>query len=487
MDPKVKKFIESELRRVKAIDQGAPIDDRLLSFCRQSLTAGKVALYNKSLELLFAMARGGQLNLQTQWHIYWILTRECSLKLDTHLRIGALDELYVTISRRFEAEMARYIDLSVPQVEPNQKIVVLTSQFLTLGHAPTRRVLDYSHALQRELKLPVFIINDSLTAFVKNPALEPSFDFNHLPTYNEVSSLTYKGETFAFKQVPANIMPNVQVGIALVQKIREINPLMIYNIGASSLIADACSRFVPTASLPCSFEIPNTRTRFVLVGRPIGLGDVERLNRLGSDQVVIETDINYVADDSAHAYNRSEFGLGENSFVICLVGNRLELEISAEFLNLLHELLRVNANAELLFIGPIDLDSVIRSELESTGRAHFPGALDHADKAIKLADLYLNPMRSGGGRSVFEALSAAVPVITLPVGDGFHTAGQAFVATDWEAMKALACRYIQDQHHHQAMKTVALDRANQLANVVQTQKTVLETIIPTGVKSSDTP
>ena len=74
---------------------------------------------------------------------------------------------------------------------------------------PRSRVLDYSHALQRELKLPVLIINDSLTAFVKNPALEPSFDFNHLPTYNEVSSLTYKGETFAFKQVPANIMPNV--------------------------------------------------------------------------------------------------------------------------------------------------------------------------------------------------------------------------------------------------------------------------------------
>jgi len=190
---------------------------------------------------------------------------------------------------------------------------------------------------------------------------------------------------------------------------------MVYNIGASSLIADACSQFVPTASLPCSFEIPNTRTRFVLVGRSIGPDDVERLNRLDSDQVVIETDINYVADDSEHAYSRSELGLGDNTFVVCLVGNRLELEVSAEFLNLLQELLRANANAELLFIGPIAPGSFIRTELESTGRAHFAGALDHADKAIKQADLYLNPMRSGGGRSVFEALSAAVPVITLPV------------------------------------------------------------------------
>lgn len=477
MDPKVKKYIESEYRRVKAIDQGAPTEDWLLNFCHQALTAGKGASYTKALELLFALARGGQLDLQTQWHIYWILTRESLLKLDTQLKMGGLDELYDTISRRYEAEIGRHLDLSAPVGEPTRQIVVLTSQFLTLGHAPTRRVLDYSHALQKDLGLPVFIINDALTAFVKTPALEPSYAFNHLPAYNEVSSLTYKGEAFAFKQVPAQIMPNVQVGVALVQKIREINPLMIYNIGASSLIADVCSRFVQTASLPCSFEIPNTRTRFVLVGRPIGPGDADRLNRLSRDQVLIETDINYVPDASDHVYSRSELGLGDNAFVVCLVGNRLELEISADLLKLLHDLLALNPSVELLFIGPFGQDSAIRAALEPTGRVRFAGSIDHADKAIKVADLYLNPMRSGGGRSVFEALSAAVPVITLPVGDGFHTAGQAFVASDWAEMLALARRYIEDDGHRHEMKTKAVQRANQLANVAQTQKAVLEKII----------
>jgi glycosyltransferase involved in cell wall biosynthesis len=418
---------------------------------------------SRAITVLYRTAFLDDMSLEEAWQIYWVITSTTFSNSEAVLPEGSLYTLYKYIYS-FICSMVN-LDMPYRPVESRNQdcIVILVSQFLSEGHAPTIRALDYAYTLKKYLHKEIKLINTGETNFYRNPNLEPSIKFNHFQAYSSYRAIEYKEEKFEFYQVDSE-MPNIDCYQNLVDMIYELNPLLVYNIGASSIAADLCTSFTTTASLPCSNQIPVSCSKYLMVGRQLEDADEERLLELESYQKVIETEINYLIRSSDTVYTREQFGIRKDIFLLTIVGNRLDEEITPDFMKLIKEITSEQEGIEVAVVGRL----VNRAKLEvlqSDNKIHYLGALEDASEFIKISDLYLNPNRSGGGRSGFEALHYGIPVVTLEFGDVYYTSGKVFSVKNYDDMYKLIIKYCNDKDFYRQMQKQAFERSDILSSL----------------------
>lgn len=96
------------------------------------------------------------------------------------------------------------------------------------------------------------------------------------------------------------------------------------------------------------------------------------------------------------------------------------------------------------------------------GAIRCEGAVKEVLAYMELCDLYINPIRTGGGISCVEAMIKGVPVVTTGKGDVALNAGEGFVVKDYEEMKKITLRYINDIEFYMKQSEKAKERANEL-------------------------
>ena len=78
---------------------------------------------------------------------------------------------------------------------------------------------------------------------------------------------------------------------------------------------------------------------------------------------------------------------------------------------------------------------------------------------MEICDLYINPIRLGGGFSVIEAFAKGVPGVYTKTGDVFVSGGPDFAVNDLSEMKEQIERYRKDDAFYREMSAKAKDRA----------------------------
>lgn len=217
-------------------------------------------------------------------------------------------------------------------------------------------------------------------------------------------------------------------------------------------------------------------SEFLLVGRKLNNGDEKRLKRLEPYQKVMETITNYELPEAVLEYKRSDFGIQEDAFVLGIVGNRLDKEILAEFIQVMDDILN-QQDVHFIIIGKVKEPERIKNRITKNEKIHFTGEVQEASQVIKLCDIYCNPKRNGGGRSSFEALSHRVPVITLRYGDVYYTCGEDFAVDTYGEYLERIKRYIIDKEYYQVARDNALKRANILSDLAGTQREIINKIL----------
>lgn len=448
------------------------IKDLLYLSSSMAIEGEDYLLKNKACKLLYSCCFETDLDIKELWNIYWIISRKTFS--DAHISISEnLDELYKYIYEKIE----RLINLNLDKLEtPNKNLIILiTSQFLQVEHAPTRRVLDYAYILVKKLGKQVVIINDSGLNYYPCRCLVQDVNMNFMDIYNKTENIKYKDVIVPYMQISA-YMPDIYCMKEMLMYIYDLNPGLIYNIGGSSLLADLCGKFAVTASLPCSTDIPITMSKYLLVGRTLQDSDSDRIKRLESYQQIIETVINYVPVDNKVKYEREKYGLKESDFVIIVIGNRLDSEIDTEFLSLMNKIIK-EENVHIMFVGNLSQKDKIERIVSNKEKLHFIGQINNANKMIAICNLYCNPKRSGGGRSSFEALHSGVPVVTLKYGDVYYTCGNTFTVQNYGEYFEKVQQYIYDKQYMGIMKTKAKKRAEYLSDIEKTQKDILDKIL----------
>lgn len=286
--------------------------------------------------------------------------------------------------------------------------------------------------------------------------------------YSEMNKITYKDISFQFYQ-PKEAMPNKNSMMEIIDYVLRYKPYFIFNVGGNNITSDLCSLFIPTISQSTVFSnIPRTLGTFSITANPEFL----------TKDNILSTTFTFSYKPQTNNYTRSDFSLPENKFIIIMVGGRLTEEITYDFLNELSEIF--NYNTYIIFVGKFDTyESMIEKDSLLKENSSFLGFQDDTLAVCELADLYVNPPRTGGGSSIAEALSKGKPAVTLDFGDCSFSAGENFCVKNIEEMKNTIIKYATDSEFYKTMSKKALERNKILTNT----KKALENIITSAENS----
>lgn len=452
-----------------------PWEDLQSLFAMISLTINSCEeneMCGMGLKLLYESCFFVDLDIRDMWQIYWIITRMKFTNYGVGLDINQR-KLYRHIFFKVKEQVGEFEKV---ECSGSNLIVIVTSQMLGIGHAPTRRVLDYAYAISGAMGKRVMIINDSGMHFGWSPYFVLcGFEFNYLPQNDNATAIVYKDKEFIFKQL-AGEQPDINSLKETLSEIYKLQPELVYNIGGSSLLADLCGMFTKTSCFPCSTNIPVSMSQNLFVGRKLTEADHKQIEELEPYQKIYETIVNYQLEASTYTYSRSEFGIQKDVFLIAIVGNRLYSEITDTYVDIMNQIIE-KTDAHFLIMGSEQGTEKIKGAIKQIEKVHFAGQVDNAGQAVKLCDLYCNPLRAGGGRSSFEALAQGVPVVTFSSGDVYYTCGEAFgVKDEKEYIDKIIC-YVQHPDYQNKMSRKAKQRAAYLSDIGKTQSELLSKIL----------
>lgn len=341
----------------------------------------------------------------------------------------------------------------------NGTVLVLTHGFLGERHPVSRSALERSVILQKELGKRVFLVSTGEDSQMSHAT--PMYQAevrNRNEMFNGAQIYPFLGEKVSLYQ-PINPADDI-VGISeLINYVRTINPEFVVYVGEQSFIADLLNEIVPVLAVSTIFSVlQKTHTEFVAVGRR-----ATEEEKKESYAEIIESLFTFKLKEKKHDYTRDELDIPKDKFVLAVVGTRLNADVTEEFLTAMKE--TVDAGCYLLFIGRFDAYERWCEKLPwMAENSKSLGMVDDVIGILEVADLYVNPLRLGGGYSVAEAFDAGIPAVTINYGDVAAATGEVFWVADYEEMVEQIKKYHIDSGFYDTMKTVAKQRLKELTS-----------------------
>ena len=424
------------------------------------------------LNMLKVILNNKEMTCYTKFFYYYQITRLSFLNVNVsgNKEIQEMiNELYSEIFNLFKEEL-NVSENHIPVKERNKDIIfIITSQFLNLGHAPTKTTLDRAANLQKHFNKQIFIINAA--DIMPSVGIEIFYNMtigNVIKEYSKLSVFTLKnGIEFPVFQ-PDKPMPNKSSIKEIIDYVFKYKPYFILNIG-ETIVSDLCSLFIPTIAQATVFsELLTTLGTFSVTANP----------KFQANDHTILTTFTFSYKPQTHNYKKSDFSLPEDKFLIIISGARLTDEVTYDFLNNIKEIF--NYNAHIVFAGCFDnYEEIISKDNVLKENTTFLGFQEDMLAITELCDLYINPPRTGGGSSISEALSKGKPAITLNFGDCSIAAGKDFWVNTLDEMRDTIIKYITDKEFYSEMSKKALERNEVLTNT----KKALEDIISSAENS----
>ncbi|GAB4518866.1 MAG: hypothetical protein Tsb0010_03130 [Parvularculaceae bacterium] len=366
--------------------------------------------------------------------------------------------LYGHIFERLSAAVAG--PAWIPPAERNNRLVVfVTQQFLSMAHAPTRDLVYYARYFMTRLgKVPLIVNANTAEMKLSVPFYKP-FIGSVNESLNAAQTLQIDQLKIPFRQIGAQMFDFRKLS-DMVHMIAGLKPAMVIGHGAGNYLADLCGRFTDAVIHNTTDELGPFQCQASFLCRPLPEADKEMLRGLGVDPArVIQSRPAFELPNTGPALKREDFGLSDDDRAICVVGNRLDTEITPSYLEMLRGVLADAPKAKLLLVGSEGkLDSVAQMLKEFGDRTLQAGFQGDLLAFYNVCDAFANPPRGGGGTSAAYALSRGVPVVALPAGDVATVAGPEFVFRDEEACRAELVRLVSDDAYLEARREAARAR-----------------------------
>ncbi len=365
-----------------------------------------------------------------------------------------LEEIKFEVKKQLQVELTK-----IPMMERNKNLViVITEQFLGERHAPTKVTLDRSTFIKQNMGKEVLIFN---TAEAFAPSGVVWFLGAKYGIYKEEKSREeyqyWKGEKLPYFQCD-NIMPDIDVMTMLLETVKSLKPEMVIHIGGSSLVAGLIDEMIPVLTIGTTQSgIVPTLTHYQTVQ---GMTDPKWnwvLQKMGKEEGhVIPAKFTFSFEKQQEITTRREQGLPEEMFLLFTVGNRLDEEVTDTFLDMLESVL--SEKIGMVFIGPFDKFELRAKEHPAICPYLYSlGWSSDLFSRIELCDLYVNPLRKGGGTSVVMAMCKGKPAISTDYGDVAGFIGKDFWCKNYEEMALEILRYANRPDFYKKKSAQALE------------------------------
>lgn len=378
----------------------------------------------------------------------------------------------------FEQKLSVSLEPVPYEARNHNLIVVVTEQLLSPQHGPTKTALDRCKVIIDKLDKTVLLINtgEILSNVGRIPLVIERRDSGTMydTSDNPYILLDWKGTMIPYFQCRKH-MPDVDILEELLMVMRELAPERIVSIGGSSIFTGLVSKMIPVLTvglLPSDLEC--TANSYQTLSRKMTEADIEMLKSLGFAQNhVIECVFTSSLLPQTEKISKGDLGISEEAFLLAVVGARLDTEITDEFLDMLEEL--EESKLQVIFLGVFQgYEAIIQKHTKLVGKVSYLGFCDDILSRMEVCDLYINPIRKGGGTSCVEAMYMGVPVITTSYGDVSINAGEEFCVRDYCEMKKKIMQYYTDELYYEKMSQIAKSRAKVLLDTETEFVKVLE-------------
>lgn len=141
--------------------------------------------------------------------------------------------------------------------------------------------------------------------------------------------------------------------------------------------------------------------------------DMEKYKSISVDKF-IEMNLSYTDMEKIKIYHRREnYGFTKDDFLIVTVGTRLKKEIDYKMVQNMITFLDNNSRARWILIGDGAGDAFNQySNYFKEHRIIEWGMEEHLMSLYTMCDVYINPIRKGGGLSIRQAMIAGLPIIS---------------------------------------------------------------------------
>ncbi len=321
-------------------------------------------------------------------------------------------------------------------------IVIVTEQILGLNHAPTKFVLEYASVLRKYYDYNVLVV--SIPSDVIMPVdlwYEPRVMYRSVKLDKTITPIKHKDALIMIYQLSMS-KESMDDYRTLLDLVYNWNPIFILKMGVFNPIADVIGKFTTSVSMGMTIKCPVSDAD-VLV-RIDGSEEEEGIDD-NQIQLFMENKFPVIMNENSDVkVTRKELGIPEDKFVIAVVGNRLEKDITTEFIDVLNKIMNINDDMVIAIIG--EADSI--KQRWSDKKVYFLGYRADLQEVYEVVDLYINPKRTGGGYSGAMAVKKGVPVVTLPDCDVAYHVGKGFVVGDYDEMIDEVGRYINDKEYY---------------------------------------
>lgn len=396
--------------------------------------------------------------------IYWSILRQLflmRLNAASVPRFGAdvlfpfYGSLVKEIARRFDVRPTAWR----AEKRNGQKVVMVTNQFLSLSHQPSRDLLAQAAALQARGDFEVTILNTNMMPDRYYSPFVPPFAADMEQSLDGDQILSFEDRTF---RMISSTLPGMNAAkvAGFIDAVDKINPDAVISIGGSVVIADLLA-----SSRPCLCL--QTTSGFVVSLAPLILDFGGGAPPLGDDHYARAWRpfrLGLSLRQERQPVERREFGIPEDAFAMIVIGNRLDYEVTPAFLDLLHLLMAQQPAAFVVFAGPATELPERLANHPIAPRARCLGYVNKIDGLAEVCDVYVNPLRTGGGASAMQALAAGIPIVTLASGDVASVAGPAFCVSDAEAFIARLLSLSSDLQQRADARSQAGRRYAELVN-----------------------
>lgn len=371
----------------------------------------------------------------------------------------------------FEKELECNLPYISGENRNRKRIAIVTEQLLVGSkHAPTDVVLRFAYIFQKYLGFEVLIFVCTSNQFL------PIFLWVNTKGYNGREKgniqINYMDEKIDVCNFPMN-GADCNDYVEMLTLLHQWNPLFVINMGVMNPIAELPQKFTMVVAMGMTIECPVSDAEVLIrYGLTSAEKEMEYQQELLEYQTQLFTEkMPVVVEMSGKKFTRVELGLSEESFLIAVVGNRLDKEVDEKFAEVMKRILRSVSKTEFVIIGDVEKIQRYFEEEIFQKRIHYLGFCSELYGTYCTIDLYLNPKRLGGGFSSAIALGAGVPVVTLPECDVAYNTGEDFVVHSEEEMVATVIRHATDSQYHkekikQAQKAAETNSIQKLVDYV---------------------
>lgn len=438
-------------------------DENCLIEAMETLCEGKIDLYTS-------------INIRNQ--VEMNIFKDVSLSRNYRMR----RRIHKLLLSRFEEQLGTNFSYMPADNRNENRIVIITNYYLSDLHGTTRVTKEICKLLQDNLGKEVLLV--IAVEGVDVDRLEEVWFEPDVRNYLEKYNGNFYADCFGCK-VPAYQVivseDNINEIRQITQDIYNFNPSFVWYMGNLTVYADIFRKFTTVMAMPFTdgyviSEAPIMCT--YLNSHSDEIKDMEAYFA-ETNQVPIQYNLRLPVKSSTCKYKRSEFNINEEDFLIAVVGNRLDIEVTDEFILLINRIIEIDSRISIVFIGIFESYPKICKNKNLINRTYYLGYQNDLVGVLEIMNLFLNPPRQGGATGAIYSMSNGVPVVTLGNCDVANNLSSEDICSNEKEMIDLVKRYFCDKtfYKNQSVKMKSMIDSRGLEQLIYNTEELLSDVI----------